>query len=364
MQAHAHPRSRSGILAIGLAAIALSLSSCGEDEAGAVTAGSAVDGAATDNDGANLLGADAEDGAGSADGVEGAGVGKPCAKTDDCPDGLQCAETNAATGDGICTLPCTTNADCVKGGFCHAVGKLQICTPAAWCDPCASDADCGPGTPLCVPGKDGKTFCSATCSLGDKTCKPGWSCEQYGSTIDDFACRPDYGSCSGGGEFCAPCQAEKDCGPGTVCATSPDTGERACFQKCTAETCASGFSCSPGGFCARKVPNEDPKKADTYVQTCAKDKRIYCDLCSADWQCASGRCATANGQSFCAQPTPCAKDNETKDCAEGTFCIGSDKGMICAPPLAWKCQGFKACLGKVSPCGAKEVCDNGLCKPK
>lgn len=303
------------------------------------------------------------DAIGTADVAPAITIGKACAVKADCPGGLACMETNAATGDGICSQLCKNTSECPEHTFCNPIGKVQGCTLGSFCNACTVDSDCGAAAPICIPGKDGKTFCSAPCSFGDKTCHAGWSCEQYGSSISNFGCRPDYGSCTGGGEFCAPCQNQSDCKDGTSCVVSPDTGERACFQKCSAkDSCPQGFSCSPGGFCARFVADPDPKKAGSYVQTCESDNRLYCDQCGADWQCASGRCATVNGQAFCAEPSPCSKDNETKDCAPGTFCVPSDKGMVCAPPNSWKCQGFKACLG--NPCGSNQTCDNGVCKNK
>ncbi len=355
--------SKWKLLTSTLAALAC-LNGCGDDGTPAATA------TTQDNDGL----------AGSTDGDIAAGndaalsdtpttpgnIGKPCAVTADCPGTLTCVETNAATGDGICTQTCTTSSDCPAGGFCHIVGKQMVCTLASLCDPCTDDADCGANTPLCAPGKDGKLFCTSACAFGDKSCQPGYSCEQYGSAIDDFACRPDYGSCAGGGEACAPCQAQGDCKAGTQCTTSPDTGERACFATCQKATdCAAGFDCSPKGFCSRVVPDTDPKKPAAFVQTCAKSNRGFCDPCDADWQCASARCRSSQGQSFCVEPAPCVKSNETKDCADGTFCVPSaTSDMICAPPPSWKCQGYKACLGKSIPCSNKEVCSDGLCKPK
>ncbi len=356
-------RSRNAIPRWWLApvALALVLAACGEDSSSADTAtGQDNDGIGGNTDGDILSSADSATDASQAT----TNLGRPCATTTDCPGSLKCIETNAATGDGICTQACTTTSDCPTGGYCHIVGKQMACTPAGLCDPCVNDSDCGTNTPLCVPGKDGKSFCSLACAFGDKSCQPGYSCEQYGSAIDDFACRPDYGACAGGGEACAPCQAQTDCKAGTQCTTSPDTGERACFQSCSKDgDCASGFACSPKGVCSRLVPDADPKKPSTYVQTCAKANRGYCDPCSADWQCASSRCRTSQGQTFCAEPTPCVKANETKECAPGTFCVPSaTSDMICAPPLSWKCQGYKACLG--NPCATSEVCVDGLCKSK
>ena len=359
--------SRKAMLKWGLlSGIAMAaLTGCGDDASPTTSATTQdTDGATTGTDGDIASGLN--DGATLGDTSQTPGnIGKPCAMTADCPGDLKCIETNAATGDGICSQACATTADCPTGGFCHIVGKQMACTLAGLCDPCKDDADCGANAPLCAPGKDGKTFCTAACAFGDKSCQPGYSCEQYGSAIDDFACRPDYGACSGGGEACAPCQAQSDCKSGTQCLTSPDTGERACFATCTKATdCAAGFDCSPKGVCSRLVPDADPKKPAVYVQTCAKASRGYCDPCTDDWQCASSRCATTAGQSFCVEPTACVKANETKDCADGTFCVPSDKGMICAPPPSWKCQGYKACLGKTFPCNNTEVCSDGLCKPK
>jgi hypothetical protein len=349
---------------IFLAAAACLLVGCGEDSTTTTGTTSPDNDTAASTDGDIISSSDALSDVSQVP----ATIGRPCATTTDCPGTLKCVETNAATGDGICTQTCTATADCPGGSFCHTIGKQLACTLAALCDPCKVDEECSSSTPLCAPGKDGKTFCTVACALGAKSCQPGYSCEQYGSAIDDFACRPDYGACSGGGEACAPCQAQADCKSGTQCLTSPDTGERACFQTCAKDAdCASGFVCSPKGLCTRLVPDADPKKPAAYVQTCAKSNRGYCDSCTDDWQCGSGRCATTSAeikQTLCAEATPCTKENETKDCPDGTFCVPSNKGMMCAPPPSWKCQGYKACLGKTIPCGSSEVCLDGLCKPK
>ncbi len=371
------------ILAVHAFALACGLlAGCGDDGHGATDDGDILSDGATDDsstsdtengatDDGDILSDGATDDSSTSDTANDAtddngqpanGLGSPCASTSACASGLTCIETNAATGDGICTRTCAVNSDCPSGGYCHIVGKQLACTLAGLCDPCQAASDCGTDNPLCVPGADGKTFCTVPCAFGDKSCQPGYSCEQYGSTINDFACRPDYGACAGGGDVCAPCQSASDCKSGTQCATSPDTGERACFQTCSKDAdCATGFGCSPKGICSRLVPSAG--KPPTLVQTCAKDNRGYCDPCTADWQCASNRCRDSQGQSFCAEPTPCVKSNETKDCAPGTFCVPSATAdMICAPPISWKCQGYKACFE--NPCSSTEVCSNGLCKPK
>ncbi len=117
-------------------------------------------------------------------------------------------------------------------------------------------------------------------------------------------------------------------------------------------------------FNALIVNKDDEGKTLTYP-TCAKGDKGFCDACKNDWECLSKRCVTKNNELFCAQPNPCTKGGEGDDCPYGgqaTYCVSSNKGMVCAPPLAHHCHGFKACLHAL--CGPDDVCSNGLCKPK
>jgi len=296
------------------------------------------------------------------------GIGVTCSSNAVCaPFGLNCFETSSANGEGICTRTCAGGVDCPSGSHCNAVGQAMVCTEGRYCNPCDSDGDCGPLAPLCKPDKSGKGFCTHACSVGDSSCGAAASCTQFGSSLQDFVCRPDYGACSGGGEHCSPCKTQADCGTGTECYNATQSGERFCAQTCDAASaggCPAGFACQASkgkGHCFKAT-------SGGIVATCAKGDKGYCDACTADYECASNRCATKNGQTFCVQPKPCEKANEATDCPYGgvdgaTQCVpANDGGMICSPPPAWGCQGFKACLGH--PCMSSEVCVSGLCLPK
>lgn len=302
------------------------------------------------------------------------GIGKSCLSDGQCTVyELKCIETNAATGEGICGKLCAGNGDCPSGAFCNPQGEKLICTLPRFCNPCVTAADCSGEDAVCLLGGDGKGYCSRRCTIGDNHCPVAVSCIQFGESIDDFACKPDYGSCKGGGEPCAPCATQADCGVGTQCYAAPDTGERFCAQTCDpaspAAKCPTGFGCADvkgKGYCFRIVPQVEKDKPPTkLVATCSKGDRGFCDSCAQNYECASGRCASKNNQKFCVQLNECSQKNQDKDCpygGEATTCQPSDVGMICTPPPSWKCQGFKACLGHA--CGDSETCVNGICKAK
>jgi len=289
------------------------------------------------------------------------GIGKACVGSTDCLSlGLKCFETNPATGAGVCSKGCAGASDCPAAHFCNPVGGKLICTGPRYCDACATADECGPDAPLCLPDKNGKGFCANKCNVGDTSCGIGSSCKQYGLGIKDFACKPDYGACSGGGEHCSPCKVQADCAAGNQCYTAK-SGERFCAQQCDPAKaapagCPSGFVCkaeSGKGFCFKQVKEE-------LVATCAKGDKGYCDACTVGYECASGRCASKNGKKFCVQPQPCKGNADCPYGGEATFCVPSDVGQICAPPPSWHCQGYKACLGH--SCASNQTCDNGICK--
>jgi len=316
-----------------------------------------VDGPSDDKDG----GATASD----------SGLGKLCASNNDCAKyGLSCYITNLRSGVGICSQGCKIQSDCTNGTFCNPLGDVLVCTPPRLCDPCQSSSQCGPNAPECVQPKDGGArFCTFKCNVGDGKCPAGYSCRQYGSKVDEFACHPDYGSCKGDGAHCSPCKTTADCSPAAVCFQSKDDAERYCATTCQAKggagQCPTGTTCvSYGGkgYCYKVISStgRGPPKS---LPTCGAGSKGFCDACEENWQCASGRCVTKNGKKFCAQKGNCSKSSEATDCPYGgqaTFCVPSDKGNVCAPPPAFHCHGYKACLSH--PCGGGEVCDNGLCK--
>lgn len=301
----------------------------------------------------------------AADAVAATGVAKVCVSNADCASfGLKCFETNSVSGQGICTKACAGAADCPAASHCNPLAGGLVCTAARDCDPCVSAADCSVESPTCLQGKNGKGYCTHNCTIGDNSCAPGASCESFGPSLDDFACQPDYGSCTGGGEHCSPCKSPTDCAAGNQCYTAK-SGERFCAKVCdpkaAAPGCPAGSGCSAAtagkGFCWKQVK-------DQLVATCAKGDKGYCDACTAHYECASNRCAEKNGKKFCAEPKACTGHQDCPYGNEATFCVPSQNGIgnICAPPISWHCQGYKACLGHA--CESNQVCDNGLCKAK
>ena len=288
-------------------------------------------------------------------------IGKVCLANADCPGGLKCFEVKAATGEGICSHACVAPVDCPQGTHCNAQGGVLICTPPRYCNACSSHAECGGEASLCLKDKFGKGYCTTTCSINVASCRAGSSCVQYGSTLNEFACRPDYGACKGGGEHCSPCTTPQDCGAGTEC-YGAKSGERFCAQLCDPtgpNACPQGFGCAAAGqkgFCFRQTAK------DGLQATCAKGDKGYCDPCANSWECASGKCISKNEKNFCGLPTACKSDADCPYGKEATFCVPTSDGMACVPPPAWHCQGFKLCLGY--PCKSDEKCDNGICKPK
>lgn len=302
-----------------------------------------------------------------------AGLGKSCTSNADCKAyGLNCFLTDEQQGTGICSQVCKQAADCGGNTHCNPLSGVLACTLPRYCNPCKQASDCGPAAPICVskPGSGGPKFCSSNCHTGDGTCPPGASCVQYGPMAKDFACMPDYGSCDGGGEHCSPCKVNGDCQAGTLCLQPSDDTERFCATECAIggpDVCPMDSKCTKHGekaYCFKIIGKDKEGKAVTYP-TCAKGDKAFCDACSADYECASKRCVTKNNEKFCAQAGTCTKASEASDCPYGgqaTFCVDSNKGMVCVPPLAYHCHGFKACLHAL--CGANDVCDNGICKPK
>lgn len=357
-------RIAAALLLVGAAA----LLGCDNDTPSGPSVGQGgTSGGGTGSDGGALGdGSTAADGAGAAEvTILKTNIGKACASNADCAlIGLKCFETNAATGAGICSKKCTSAADCDTGTFCNPQSDLLICTPPRFCNGCSSNAECG-AEGLCLAGKNGAKYCTRPCTFGDNSCPPASSCKQFGAAIHEFACQPDYGSCVGDGAQCSPCSGPGDCAAGTECHYASATGERFCAKVCTPASptdCPGGYSCSqPKGsskaYCFKVIGKEA-------VATCAKGDKGFCEPCTADYECLSGRCALKNGKKFCVEPSPCKSNKDCPHGGEATACVPSDngKGTICAPPLSWGCQGYLACLSV--NCGPDETCMSGVCKKK
>ena len=315
----------------------------------------------------------AEDGKNGGAVTAASGLGKTCAGNNDCkPHGLTCYITNSNKASGICSKGCESEGDCGANTHCNPLGTNLVCTPPQLCDPCETSDNCGPDAPLCITNPTTKGgFCSRLCNVGDGKCPGGYSCKQFGNRVDEFACQPDYGACVGDGQHCSPCKTDGDCGKNASCFQSKAGAERFCAKRCAVGTnpdgCSEGFKCASyggKGYCYKRIKIQTKNgPGEQLVPTCVAGKKGFCDACEEDWQCGSGRCVTKNEKKFCAQGGPCTKATEIEDCPYGgqaTFCVPAGDSNVCAPPPAFNCHGYKACLSH--PCGGDEHCDSGICK--
>ncbi len=331
---------------IGLLAALAWTSACSED-------GSAGDDGAK----ADVAAADtAEETSGSPQ-----GFAKPCAGNADCAAyGLTCYPDGK--GGGQCSRGCASDADCSGGTRCNPVQGTLLCTLPRWCDACDSDADCSSAAPTCRKDRDasgnlGPGYCTMPCIVGDKSCPAGSSCSKEPSSVSikTFTCRPDNDTCTGDGSQCSPCKTQADCSPGHDCIQPSADSERFCAMRCESASCGEGFLCTKLGGTSVCYANVGGKP----MPTCTAGRKNYCDACSANWQCASGRCVSKNNESFCAQPGTCSKASELTDCPLGTFCVPTSDGLACAPAPLLRCHNWKACLSH--PCSGGEQCEDGHC---
>jgi hypothetical protein len=159
-----------------------------------------------------------------------------CAETKPCPDGecdpLPTCESQADCGQGTCAgevcMRCGADMGCSLGA--------SVCDAASGqCRGCASDSECGGGTPVCRANKcvqcsqdtqcGGATpFCNGIHCVSCRThadCGTGLSCSTAGyctnSCGGDAACPASAPRCSGAFGVCVECLSEADCAPGLSC---------------------------------------------------------------------------------------------------------------------------------------------------
>ena len=233
------------------------------------------------------------------------------------------------------------------GAVADAAADAQTGLP--YCAACTADADCGPES-VCLEDTKGEHYCAPLCLLSKNNCGPGATCKMYGIGADEFACQPDYGSCTGDGLPCSPCTTDTDCKDGHKCIESKMDKVRSCYKSCTtAADCPADYGCEDD-LCL-------PFVASKYRQTCSTGQSDLCEPCTYDYDCKQGlKCG--KGLHYCT--LDCTKDKGIDTCPDGLFCVGSSTGGVCQPPIAYKCQGW---LGCAFDCEDKnQVCDRGWCR--
>lgn len=128
-------------------------------------------------------------------------LGDDCATNDDCASGM-CA-TDSESGDSFCTVPCAGTDECPSGFECASVdGVASACRPTrgGLGDACEGPGDCLGG--LCAQSGGGDSYCTRVCE--DRSSCPGlFDCVEVvgGAThvcarTAGTSSRVLYGSCS------------------------------------------------------------------------------------------------------------------------------------------------------------------------
>ncbi len=289
-----------------------------------------------------------------------------CLGDGDCAEwGLECIAESAADQDAFCSLSCESDDGCPEMLLCKKKGEAKACRPAVFCDLCQEDEQCAPNG-RCIEDEAGATFCTYPCSKDDpEGCGAGNFCNKIGLGLEDYFCFPMFGTCKGDGSHCTPCQTTDDCLKGHNCHENPTTFEKYCAKICqTKMDCPKGFGCED--LAGEEFPLCTLEVDSVPVETCYQGNKDFCEPCNLDYECQSGVCYNypVAGKYFCS--FPCDYDEFPQEgCPTGLFCVpnhGESGGKICAPSLAFGCQGFLNCVAVECPMGEK--CVEGFCQPK
>lgn len=197
-----------------------------------------------------------------------------CTQDSDCVQGMYCAKTrdwHQVCGreedfGGIRMIedePCIDPADFTTDGKTFELGTITLlrntCLPRTQCAPCETDLDCSAKAGQVCASVGGENRCLGQCNTIND-CGIDTVCADDPAHAGMKVCAPEYGSSTGGGEFCAPCLNDLDCGaPDSpfVCdpvsilydafaPTTPSTGipaQRGCFDLSLPDECTEDTDC-------------------------------------------------------------------------------------------------------------------------
>lgn len=154
-----------------------------------------------------------------------------------CGAGTTCLDLEGKGRGGACEIPCTSSADCPRGGICGE----GVCTGF-----CSADSDCESG--YCDPWR-------ARCRAADDVPSGAgtWGPCSRSEECRSRACHPEFGRCL------SPCSLSTNhCPPGEVCVFESDESMDdlgVCFPRCVRDAdCGEGLECTLGarpGFTER-----------------------------------------------------------------------------------------------------------------
>ncbi len=314
------------------------------------------------------------------------GSGGTCSTAGNCATGYTCREDQ-----GGCVASCDANDWCASGYYCNEldqckpkkdpgfacngdnnVCKSGFCKDGFCCDKACnglceacSDTLTGQGNGKCAPvygGQDPQNECASDAAT---TCKKTGFCNGMDSPNTACELYPDTTLCHAAAckdvsfEYPAvDCDGSGNC-PGQVASPCP-TGHRCIGTSCNT-ICGSDNDCLTGYFCSSG--------------TCTTLKPKGFVGCDRDAMCATGICATADGDNVCCDAR-C--DGECESCrnaknglnGDGTCHVasaGADPDSEC-PPGQGECDATGACNANgqcqayqpsSKPCGDVLTCTDG-----
>ena len=245
---------------------------------------------------------------------QGLPYGAVCSAASECASGF-CL---GATGEGRCTVMCSTNSDCVYPDQCIDVPNSgRFCgvlpTAGATGSPCSSPDDCESG--ICITPDN---VCTRECS-GFSSCPTGMTCQPIDTGMGSAITLCVVGNGSG---FGAPCARASECFS-QLCVGVPATGAGVCTAMCDQIPCPLGWSCTT-------VPNGSGGNA----RVCALEGQSaggFGASCQQAADCTNGLCLndSRSMSSFCT--IPCSANS---DCASvpGLLCVTLQGGQtVCGP---------------------------------
>ena len=293
-----------------------------------------------------------------------AGTGCPCATSDGCASTL-CIKID---GEGFCSEPCASGADCPPGLSCLATGAHAAPTPdhlclpaqARLCQPCVLDSDCAVlGTALqlgaCVGYGDLGRFCGVAC-VTDDDCQPGYTCD-VALTESGAATH----QCLNATGICDCSWLSSLLGVETICGTPGGA-------------CGGARSCGPDGLSACSAPAPSPEvpcngSDDDCDGVTDEDPCNDGQACTVD-ACQGGTCVSTPVAGGCDDGLACTEDAcGPSGCTHvpvDSTCAplsGPCSQAACEPPIGCTSHPVAGACSDGDPCTVADACSDGACAP-
>ena len=255
--------------------------------------------------------------------------------------GEDAADSGAGSGSGL-------TGDCVVGGqSCR-----QRCDATLGCVECASDLDCGGGSPACILGRCEECSVSSDCATG-QACHPG-RFECAAACTGDGDCPGDRNICDTLTGECVGCLDDGDC---PAAARYCDTLRAKCAECMSSSHCGGGDPVCDlrDGECVECLLDVDCGPAER----CGGDRKCH-SACESDLDCGGdkrfcdaprGECVECilsadcpSSEPVCNDKLKCVECDRDADCGgitpicKGDKCVECDRDEDCLDPLRTKCD--------------------------